>query len=648
MGNFRLKLRFVCDIAEMSLKTNNQDFSAAAFGARTREFTFWAGVTGLVLSTIVYLSIFLSGDLILHYKISSPLYAAFLSVMVLSAYFEWRVKACTNFSIAAIFLVFWLSSYAEALQDHLTFVSTPLVLFVPLLLMMVLHHKLVFGLAAAQFGLVLHYSYTYGTPHYAPNWPSEEQLYASVSLASLSAICLIAVGIVSRLRSRTDKKLQSLVSNQSYLATTDALTGLPNRRGFTAKLNEMLRQSHEQSLVLKVGIIDLDGFKSVNDVYGHAAGDALLVQAATRLANALPDDAYLGRLGGDEFGVCLFMTPGDPFCIGAGICAHLNQPFQLEDAFVRVGGSAGFTTARPTDSEISNLLERADFALYKSKADSKGQATTFSDEDEHIVERKRQIKRHLLSGDLFNELDVVFQPIVFPGSGDVKAMETLVRWNNPKLGNIPPSEFIPIAEQIGRISDISCYVLRRALAAASEWPDRIFVSMNLSAVDLSSQPSVDRLLAILEASSVPAERVVLEITESTLMRDHEQGCERLESFRRLGVQVALDDFGTGYSSLSYLKRLAIRKLKIDRSFITDIETDDMARNLLTGILELCAGIGIDCVVEGVEQKGQLEIVAAHKNALAQGFFFSKPLAQSDALAYISRPSDNKRLRLIAS
>ena len=630
----------------MSLTCEDQDFSAAAFGARTREFTFWAGVAGLVLSAGVYLSIYLSGDLILHYKISSPLYAVFLSIMVLSAYSEYRVKAFTNFSIALIFLVFWLSSYIEAFQEHLTFVSTPLILFVPILLMMILHHKLVFGLAAAQFGLVLHYTYTYGAPHYAPNWPREEQLYASISLACLSAICLVAVGIVSRLRSRTDRKLQSLVADQTHLAMTDALTGLPNRRGFTAKLNEMLRQCHDPSRVLKVGIVDLDGFKSVNDVYGHAAGDALLIQAATRLSNALPDNAYLARLGGDEFGVCLFMTQGDPFCIGARVCAHLNQPFQLEDAFVRIGGSAGFTTARRTDSNTSNLLERADYALYKSKADSKGQATTFSQEDEQKIDRKREIKRHLLSGELFNELDVVFQPIVFPDSGDVKAMETLVRWKNPALGNIPPSEFIPIAEQIGRISDISCYVLRRALSAASEWPDRIIISMNLSAVDLCSQAAVDRLLSILKASPVSAKRVVLEITESTLMRDHEQGSEHLEAFRRLGAQVALDDFGTGYSSLSYLKRLAIRKLKIDRSFTTDIETDDMARNLLTGILELCAGVGIDCVVEGVEQKGQLEIVAAHKNALAQGFYFSEPLAQEDALAFISRPS-NKRLRLIA-
>ena len=630
----------------MSFTPKDQDFSAAAFGARTREFTFWAGVSGLVLSAVVYLSIYLSGDLILHYKISSPLYAVFLSVMVLSAYFEYRVKACTNFSIASILTVFWLSSYAEALQNHLTFVSTPLILFVPILLMMILHHKLVFGLAVLQFGLVLHYTYTYGAPHFAPNWPREEQLFASISLACLSAICLVAVGIVSRLRSRTDRKLQSLVADQTHLAKTDALTGLPNRRGFSAKLNEMLDLSRDQSHVLKVGIVDLDGFKSVNDVYGHAAGDALLVQAATRLSNALPDNAYLARLGGDEFGVCLVTRPDDPFCIGTGICAHLNQPFQLEDAFVRIGGSAGFTIARASDTCISNLLERADYALYKSKAHSKGQATTFSEQDEQKIERKREIKRHLLSGDLFDELDVVFQPIVFPDSGQVKAMETLVRWNNPVLGNIPPCDFIPIAEQIGRISDISCYVLRRALAAANEWPDRIFISMNLSAVDLSNQASVDRLLSILEASPVSADRVVLEITESTMMQDHEQGNQHLEAFRRLGAHVALDDFGTGYSSLSYLKRLAIKKLKIDRSFITDIETDEMARNLLTGIIELCAGVGIDCVVEGVEDEGQLKIVAAHENALAQGFYFSKPLSQSDARAYISRSNKN-RLRLIA-
>lgn len=630
----------------MNFVTKDQNYSAAAFDARTREFTFWAGVVGLLLSAFVYLSIFLSGDLIFHYKISSPLYAAFLSVLLLSAYFDFNIKACTNFAIASIFGVFWLSSYAEAYQGHLTFISVPLVLFVPVLLMMILHHKLVFGLAAVQFCLVLHYTFEYGAPHYASGWPREEQLYSSLSLACLSAVCIIAVGFVSRLRMRTDNKLQALVADHAHLATTDALTRLPNRRAFSAKLTEMLTTTDGHAQALRVGIVDLDGFKSVNDVYGHAAGDELLVQAAARLSAGLPNDAYLARLGGDEFGVCLLTKPDDVFCIGPGLCEHLRQPFQLQDALVRIGGSAGFTSARASDSCISSLLERADYALYKSKADAKGQATTFSKDDEHNVERKREIKRHLLSDKLFSELDVVFQPIVFPHNGNVKAMETLVRWKNATLGNVPPSEFIPIAEQVGRISDISCFVLHRALEAACKWPDHIFVSLNLSAVDLTSQTSVDRLLSILEASPIAADRVVLEITETTLIEDHKRGSEHLNAFRDRGAHVALDDFGTGYSSLSYLKQLAIKKLKIDRSFITDIETDEMARNLLNGILELCAGVGIDCVVEGVEQKGQLEIVAAHKNALAQGYYFSKPLVEADALAFISK-SNRTRLRLIS-
>lgn len=630
----------------MSFATTDQDFSSAAFDARAREFSFWAGVVGLLLSASIYLSIFLSGNLILHYKISSPLYAVFLSLMVFSAYLDFNLRVCTNFAIASIFLVFWFSSYAEAFQDHLTFVSTPLVLFVPVLLMMVLHHKLVFGLAAIQFGLALHYSYAYGAPHFAPDWPRDEQFNLSLTLASLSAICVFAVGVVSRKRQQTDDKLQALVADQTHLATTDSLTGLPNRRAFVAKLNQMLEQAKNQPQTLKVGIVDLDGFKGVNDVFGHAAGDALLFEASARLANAIPTSAYLARLGGDEFGLCLFVEDDDGACLGTQLCEILQQPFQLKDTLVRIGGSAGFTMARATDSNISNLLERADYALYKSKADTKGETTFFSDNDESRIERKREIKRRLINDALLSELDVVFQPIVYPDNGAVKAMETLVRWNNSDLGNVPPSEFIPIAEQTGRISDISCFVLRRGLEVASGWPEHISISMNLSAADLSSQSSVDRLLCIIKASSVAPTRVVLEITETTMMQDYKRGSEYLQEFRDIGVHVALDDFGTGYSSLSYLKRLNIKKLKIDRSFITDIETDEMARNLLDGIIELCAGIGIDCVVEGVELEGQLKIVSAHKNALAQGFYFSKPLSELDARAYIDG-SDETRLRLIA-
>lgn len=630
----------------MRIEARNQNYSIAALDARAREFTFWAGVIGLLLSSIVYFSIFLSGELILQYRISSPLYAIFLSVMVCSAYWNIHVKACTNFSIASIFLVFWLSSYAEAFQDQLTFVSTPLILFVPVLLMMVLHHKLVFGLALVQFGLVLHYSYTFGAPHYAPDWPRQDQLYSSLSLASLSAICVFAVGVVARQRLRTDNKLETLMADQVHLATTDPLTGLPNRRAFTAKLNEMLNQADAQLRILKVGIVDLDGFKSVNDVYGHATGDALLIEAAARLTKTLPEEAYLARLGGDEFGVCLFAKPDDTVCLGAALCDQLRQPFQLGDTLARIGGSAGFTTARRTDSSISNLMERADYALYKSKADAKGHATVFSVDDEHQIERTREIKRNLLNDELLNELDVVFQPIVYPETGIVKAMETLVRWHNPALGNVSPSEFIPLAERTGRISDITCFVLRRGLDVATQWPDHIFITLNLSAADLSSRTAVNRLLAILKASPIAPHRVVLEITETTLMEDHKRGSEYLQAFQDMGVQVALDDFGTGYSSLSYLRRLSIKKLKIDRSFITDIETDDLARNLLDGIIELCARIGINCVVEGVEDAGQLRIVAAHKNALVQGFYFSKPLIEPDAFAYIAR-SDETRLRLIA-
>lgn len=630
----------------MDCGTSDHHHSDAAFDTRTREVTFWAGVFGLLLSALVYLSIYLSGDLILHYMISSPLYGLFLSAMVLSSYFNFKVTIFKNVSITAIFLLFWLSTYAEAFQSHETFVSVPLTLFVPILLMMVLNHKLVFALASLQFALVLHYTSAYGAPYFAPEWTRAEQINLSLSLACLSAICSVAVGIVSRQRARADAKIQTLVTTQMRLASTDPLTGLPNRRGFTAKLTDLLCRPQSRSDTLTVAIIDLDGFKSVNDVYGHAAGDELLVQASSRLLDCLPDDAHLARLGGDEFGLYLSIDPTKQVELGQRLCEALRTPFWIQQTSMRISGSIGFAELRPSDTAIGNVLERADYALYKSKADAKGSPTVFSDVDEARIERTRQIKRRLLSDDLMNELSVMFQPIVFPKTGKVKAMETLVRWNNPDLGNIPPSEFIPIAERTGRISDITCFVLQRALEVARKWPDHIFISLNLSALDLSSRTSVDRLLEILNASPVTANRVVLEITETALMKDHERGQQNVQAFRDLGVNIALDDFGTGYSSLSYLKQLSIKKLKVDRSFSCDIETDEMSRNLLTGIIELCATVGINCVIEGIETEGQLALVSVHKNTLAQGFYFSKPLSERDALAYVTRP-ETENIRLIA-
>ncbi|MEL6859852.1 MAG: EAL domain-containing protein [Pseudomonadota bacterium] len=457
-------------------------------------------------------------------------------------------------------------------------------------------------------------------------------LAATISLALALGLFSVFTIFLFRMTVR-HKNMSALIHKLAY---EDALTKLPNRRAFVEKLDQLLSEWDSETGSLSVGLLDLDGFKSVNDVYGHPAGDELLVQVAERLKPMLPKDASVGRLGGDEFGICLRTSGVEQAINWQHLCDELKHPFKLKDATVRIGGSCGYTTARSSDASIGNLLDRADFALYKSKLESKGDATVFSEKDDSYVTRVREIERALLNENLFDELDVVFQPIVEVGSNDTRAMEALVRWNNPVLGDVSPVEFIPIAEKAGRITDITCFVLCRSMEIAQSWPSRVLLSVNLSTADLATRSSVERIYKLLVQSPFNPRRVVFEITESALMKDHQRGNSNLQLLRELGVHVALDDFGTGYSSLSYLSQLSIDRLKIDRSFTDSIVEDQQARNLLIGIFDLCSSIGIGCVVEGIEDQAQYRLIADRHGTLAQGYLFSKPLTVADASRFLDQ------------
>ena len=451
-------------------------------------------------------------------------------------------------------------------------------------------------------------------------------LAATTSLALALGLFSVFTVFLFRMTVR-HKKMSDLIHKLAY---EDALTNLPNRRAFIEKLDRLLNEWDSETGSLSVGLLDLDGFKSVNDVYGHPAGDELLIQVAERLKPLLPTTALVGRLGGDEFGICLLTSDIEQTINWQQLCEELKHPFKLKDATVRIGGSCGHTIARPSDASIEKLLDRADFALYKSKLESKGDATVFSQKDDSDVMRARAIERALLNEDLFDELDLVFQPILEIGSNETRAMEALVRWKSPILGDVSPAEFIPIAEKAGRITDITCFVLRRSVEIAQSWPSSVLLNVNLSTADLATRSSIDRIYNILAQSSLSPKRLVFEITESALMKDHQNGNSNLQLLRDLGVHVALDDFGTGYSSLSYLSQLNIDRLKIDRSFTDNIVEDQQARNLLSGIFDLCSSIGIGCVVEGIEDQAQYRLIADRRGTLAQGYLFSKPLTAADA------------------
>lgn len=601
----------------MQTVTATKDISQTALAERRRLFAFWAAVIGLWLSAIVYASIYLSGDLILHYKITSPMYATFLGIMLVSAYLNRHVRIFTNFSIASIFAVFWVSSYAEAVQDHLTFVSTPLVLFVPILLMMVLHHKLVFALALAQFGLVLHYSVQFGTPHYAGNWSQPDQFSLSVALAVLSGLTSVAVGIVSRQRERTDKTLQAVVQEQSQLAATDALTGLLNRRAFM----ELTERRWSAGTPMAIGFIDLDSFKPLNDELGHAAGDAALCQIAERLTQ-YPDVYAAARLGGDEFA---FLMDGEldelPSSVEA-LHAAITRPMSWQGVQMIVGASIGYALAFEDASEFAMVLRAADTAMRRSKRSIiKVARFAPSLDNAYMISSKLELE---LPGAIKNgQIRAAVQPIYSAKNDQLLGYELLARWVDSDFLNDPsPNAFIPAAEKLGVLNDILWATLREALSRLDL--SGTSLSINISPAQLQSQCFLTTLLDVLAEYRVHRRQIVLEITEQVAIRNSERNLEVLNQARELGFEISLDDFGTGNSSLSTLAQLPITKLKIDRSFVSEDDQDGRSAQILRSAIRMAQDLGVVSSIEGIETDAQLQRMIALGADEVQGYYLGKP------------------------
>lgn len=474
------------------------------------------------------------------------------------------------------------------------------------------------------------------------------------SLAKIDAdASLFFIGIFSFLFGlmlvRLALRQRALATRIKQIASLDTLTNLPNRRAFTENLGSQLGEVTRGGQALVVGIVDLNGFKSVNDVYGHGAGDEILIQAGQRLKGILKGDGFIARLGADEFGVMAFMPASDETVLefGHALREMFSAAFELSDGVVRLTGAVGLVKVTSPGLPVDRLLEHAEYALDQAKEEREGEPVLFSGNHAQHIHYTRQMERILLDADLNEELDVVFQPIVEVRTGAVRGMEALVRWNSPLLGPVKPDQFISGAEETGRIRDITPIVLRKALAAAEEWPEGIFLSINLSALDVASPEAALNITNIILNSDFPKHRLVFEITETTLLNDVQRTTEVLNQFRTFGIEIALDDFGTGYSSLSYLQHVPIDKLKIDRTFISDIEENDVAQRIMKGVINLCDSIEISCVVEGVERAAQKDIVAGLGPLLAQGYYYSAPLKAFEVQRMFNIQEQGIELKAIA-
>lgn len=444
----------------------------------------------------------------------------------------------------------------------------------------------------------------------------------------------------------------------SYLARFDELTGLPNRSFFSDNLEAALQGAQNGSAEGKVMLmlIDVDGFKHVNDTYGHPAGDRLLREVGHRLRQVLGGDLMIGRFGGDEF-VVARVGPSDSRLFeedAKAVVAGMRIDFNLDGEHISVSGSVGMVVqdCRDEHLDLLRLLKRADLALYKAKAAGGSQWAVFHEGMDVAYKQRQKLKSELPQALENGHLFLHYQPVIDIDTRRIVGSEALVRWRHPELGNIPPLTFLPLAEEIGAMADLSRFVLETATRECRTWPADMWVSVNLSATDFRTT-QVDRMVSqALTASGLDASRLIVEITESALIDEPETVSQAVIKIREFGVGVALDDFGTGYSSLSYLQSMSFTKLKIDRSFVQDVVVNERAQKLLKHIAHLSRDLDMTLTVEGIETEEQLGLVVASRFADdAQGYLFGAPMPAADFRELISHmlpgSTDENRKRLAA-
>jgi len=429
----------------------------------------------------------------------------------------------------------------------------------------------------------------------------------------------------------------------NFMARYDGLTQLSNRLFFSEQAEARLMEQHaiESPEIVMMMIVDIDDFKHINDTFGHPVGDALLIEVAGRLKAIFGDEAMIARFGGDEFMV--FRANGADEALAradaAAVLAALHVPVRVGEENLIVSASVGVALAVGAQVELDSMLTQADLALYKAKGNGKAQYRLFHEQMDVEYRQRQRLKADLRNALGNGELYLLFQPIVDLGARKVTGCEALVRWRHPELGLIPPMEFIPIAEEIGVMSEITAWVLENATLECMRWPEDVTISVNLSATDFRDSDVEAMIDNALRISGLSPERLTVEITETTIIEELDGAVKALTAVRKKGVDVALDDFGTGYSSLSYLHTLPFTKLKIDRSFVVDVTTSERSQRLLTNIARLSKDLDLTVTVEGIETEEQLLVISQTANVdFAQGYLFGAPLPRRDIAELIARVS----------
>ncbi|WP_420411299.1 putative bifunctional diguanylate cyclase/phosphodiesterase [Roseibium sp.] len=488
-----------------------------------------------------------------------------------------------------------------------------------------------------------------------------QEVYAAIAL-NLFLVSLVILKVlfnsynafVNLIKSRTElatkhQETERLNRENERLSHTDFLTDLPNRRYFFKKIGKHLDTVKDSREPFTVGVIDLDHFKQINDTYGHKTGDQLLVAVASRIQNLDLPDLEICRLGGDEFGLLFLGAPHTAASVAQTICDRLQRPYQISEMSITIGASCGLAKFPEAGETTHELFDRSDYALYNSKTTVRGSVTVYSADHEAKIRSDRAIESALQRADVYEQFQVHLQPIVAVPDRTITGFEALARWTSPELGQISPDVFIQVAERTGQIQRLTVQLFAMAVDQISALPNNLRLSFNLSAHDISSPETVGRLLKIIKNHHIDPARITFEITETSVIDSYEAAETCLNKLRDAGCRLALDDFGTGYSSLGYLHKLPIDCVKIDRSFIANLD-DPISGGVVTSVLNLCRTMQMACVVEGVENLSQLDALEELHCPFVQGYLFCPPmpfdeisesLARSDAIAGLPLASNDK-------
>jgi diguanylate cyclase (GGDEF)-like protein len=469
---------------------------------------------------------------------------------------------------------------------------------------------------------------------YEPDAYTEADVAVFEAVAALGATALRNIQLMDELRDSREA-----LAHQAY---HDPLTGLANRARFRQRLGHALGSSHASHVAVLV--LDLDGFKTVNDSLGHAAGDALLVEVAARLLNATRGCDTVARLGGDEFAILLENAkhPRESEVVAERIVSALHAPVLVHDRPVVVGASVGIARVErseiPRVGAVEALLRDADIAMYRAKARGKGRYAVFEPAMHVAAVERLALEADLRAAVDRGEFSVAYQPIVGLAAGDVVGVEALIRWTHAGRGAIAPGEFIPLAEETGLIVPIGRWILRTACRQAAAWHaerggEALTMTVNVSGRQLEDAGFRDDVAAAIADSGIVPSSLVLELTESTIAQNPDTTRERLLALKALGVRLAIDDFGTGYSSLSYLQQFPIDVLKIDKTFVDNVTRGGSHAALARTIVALADALSVNCVAEGVEESEQRACLRELGCALGQGYHFARPMS-ADAVGQL--------------